>query len=360
MVQTLFKKKERKNMGAAMQEWGLDQANNIIGAGMGMLLGKYNDERQLKQQRKLQQLQMEGSREMTDYQFMKQMEMWRNTSYEAQMEQIKKAGLNPGLLYGMAGAGGQTTGAGGGMAPTGATATQAAGGEIGMGMQMGLLQAQKRVLETQADKNEAEATKTAGVDTAVATKTLEQMAEEIQNIQAKRTLMKIQARYEDVQANIAEATEQEAVDTIVAQMGKAQQEVMQAEIKTFTDRATQNTIVDTIRRQYIKLGLENALIRAQTTTEQGKPGVQKAEIKLMDSQMDKISADIVQNWEKLLIEGLDQNARERFINNAIGNADMPDSSKELIDNIKGVLQAIILKGVLNKGQVPVKGFQTGK
>ena len=44
-----------------------------------------------------------------------QLEMWEKTNYPAQVAQMRKAGLNPALMYGQAGAGGQL----GGTAPSG-------------------------------------------------------------------------------------------------------------------------------------------------------------------------------------------------------------------------------------------------
>ena len=38
-----------------------------------------------------------------------QMQMWEDTNYAAQVEQLKKAGLSIGLMYGKGGAGGATT-----------------------------------------------------------------------------------------------------------------------------------------------------------------------------------------------------------------------------------------------------------
>ena len=38
--------------------------------------------------------------------------MWKDTNYAAQVEEMKKAGLSVGLMYGKGGAGGATTGAG--------------------------------------------------------------------------------------------------------------------------------------------------------------------------------------------------------------------------------------------------------
>ena len=76
-----------------------DVAQQAIGGIFGIGLGAYNDNRQYNQQERLQNLQIKGSKELTDYQMMKQLQMWKDTNYGAQMEELRKAGLNPGLLY---------------------------------------------------------------------------------------------------------------------------------------------------------------------------------------------------------------------------------------------------------------------
>ena len=83
------------------------------------------------------------------------------------MDQMKKAGLNPGLMYGQGGGGGTTANVNSGSVTGGQAAGQS--GEIqammGMGLQREMLQAQKEVLASQADLNRAEAEKKRGVDT---------------------------------------------------------------------------------------------------------------------------------------------------------------------------------------------------
>lgn len=81
-------------------------ATSLIG--MGIAKGK--DKRQLTQQEKLQNLQIRGEKEMMDYGMQQQYDMWQKTNYKPQMEEMKKAGINPALMYGMGGGGGTTTG----------------------------------------------------------------------------------------------------------------------------------------------------------------------------------------------------------------------------------------------------------
>lgn len=95
---------------------------------------------------------------MTDYQYAKQLQMWKDTNYNAQKEQLKMAGLNPGLIYGMSGGGATTTGSGSGSvtganAPTGGREVQDI---IGMGIQSALLKAQKENIEANTAKTKAE------------------------------------------------------------------------------------------------------------------------------------------------------------------------------------------------------------
>ena len=145
-------------------------AEQATGGLLGMLFAKENDRRQLAQQEKLQNLSIKGSKEMTDYQKMKELEMWKATSYPAQMEMLKQAGLNPGLMYGMGGGGGQSTGGGG--ATVGMGHAPAGGGEI-MGMALGmrrnaaeleLVRAQTDAVRAEAEKKKEETKQLGGID----------------------------------------------------------------------------------------------------------------------------------------------------------------------------------------------------
>jgi len=137
---------------------------SIATQGMGMIFGKSQDKRQLKQQEKLQKLQMKGAKEMSEFEKDQQMDMWNKTNYGAQKKHMEDAGLNAGLMYGMGGGGGVTTGGGTGAMPSGGNAEAPSAG-VGMAMQLEMMKAQKEVLESQSDKNRADAEKTRGVDT---------------------------------------------------------------------------------------------------------------------------------------------------------------------------------------------------
>lgn len=150
-----------------ISQLGLQTAGQVIGAGMGMVLGDRNDKRQREQQEYLQKLQIMGNKEMTDYQMKKQLEMWEATNYPAQIKQLEKAGLNPGLIYGMGGAGGATTG--GSAAGVSGGSAQQNPGEIqqmmAMGMQIAQQAAQTELTKSQTEKTKVETEKIAGADT---------------------------------------------------------------------------------------------------------------------------------------------------------------------------------------------------
>ena len=106
-------------------------------------------------------------------------QMWDYTNYENQVKHLEAAGLNPALLYGQGGGGGATA-AGGAVGNGQGTAGQAPSGGspqaiksqliegTGMGIQLGLMEAQKNAIEAKAKKDTADAEKTSGVDTQLA------------------------------------------------------------------------------------------------------------------------------------------------------------------------------------------------
>ena len=107
---------------------------------------------------------------MYNYQMNKQLEMWENTNYSAQVEQLKKAGLNPALLYGKGGGMGATTGSAsaGNMQSHAGSDTDRMGitlQRVTQGMNMALLASQKANIDADTKVKEAQAVKTSGVDT---------------------------------------------------------------------------------------------------------------------------------------------------------------------------------------------------
>lgn len=135
-------------------------ATNAVNAGMGLVLGGIQDRRQLKQQQKLLDQQQKEDREQALFQQGLQYDMWKRTGPVGQMEQYKKAGLNPALMYGMGGGGGQSMGQ-----PTGNVNAEGAprGGGEAMGMmQIAAQQAQIELLKAQAENTKADTSQKLG------------------------------------------------------------------------------------------------------------------------------------------------------------------------------------------------------
>jgi len=202
---------------------GMQAASTAMGPLLGLALEGHNDRRQLKQQGKLQELQIAGQKEMGEFNLQQQMKLWEQTNYKAQMEQLRKAGLNPALLYGMSGGGGTTASANtgnvnGANAPSGGGETIAAGG---MGMQLGMILAQQKLIEAQTRQVEAETAKTSGVDTTEAESRIRQIAQTIKNAQAQKSVLDVEARLKAIEEMEAGLSHQDRMDFIRYNTGKA-------------------------------------------------------------------------------------------------------------------------------------------
>lgn len=171
---------------------------SLISGAIGMVGGAISDRRNYKNQLKLMERQQQYNKELGEINqgYAKEMaainqqyalqagkqshlynqEMWDYTNYENQVKHLEAAGLNPALLYGQGGGGGASTAGGAvgngqgtaGQAPSGGS-PQAIRSQIiegaGMGVQLGLMEAQKEALKAKAAKDNADAEKTAGADT---------------------------------------------------------------------------------------------------------------------------------------------------------------------------------------------------
>lgn len=108
---------------------------------------------------------------------------WDYTNTENQVQHLKNAGLNIGLMYGQSGAGGM--GASGGAHQ--ASPEQPQGNPVGMALQVQQIEQQRKMndaqialAEAQAEKTKAEKEKISGVDTQEALKRIEGIASQIE------------------------------------------------------------------------------------------------------------------------------------------------------------------------------------
>jgi len=135
--------------------------NSFINAAGGTILGLGTqgiaNQMQLSQAQALQDMQIEGQKQMGLFNYDQQMKMWKATNYGAQRAEMEKAGLNVGLMYGKGGAGGAIANANPGNV-SGQQASSQNNSIAGMGMmlQARQIEAQAKLAEAQARKIESE------------------------------------------------------------------------------------------------------------------------------------------------------------------------------------------------------------
>lgn len=157
-------------------------ANTFLGQLAGQIFGKQNDERQIEQQRKLNELALRDNKEMIAFsnkeQEAMQKRMFEMTNLPAQVQLAKEAGMSISSLYGGSGAGGSTLGGSGASASVGTSTADSGSTRTGMGLQiaqqLAMQQAQTENLRANTEKTKAEAANISGVDKDSKTETLKQ------------------------------------------------------------------------------------------------------------------------------------------------------------------------------------------
>ena len=244
-----------------IEQLGLQAAGSAIGAGIGALTAKANDRRQIAMQRQLMDMQIQGSRELTNYSYEKQYDLWRKTNYGGQIAEMKKAGLNPGLIYGMSGGGGVSTGSGasqvsGGQAPSG-------GGEImgglQMGLQLGMQQAQMELIKAQAEKTKAEKDKITGVDTHAVLQSIDLMAQQEENARWDWELKRIDWASKQADYYIKQGTIDKAIERFNAETDNLVAEARSKMVQAKVDEKTIDSKIETINANLALTKIEMAL-----------------------------------------------------------------------------------------------------
>lgn len=190
-----------------MKELGM-VIGSAAGSVFGSLMGNKMQQDQFGNQLTLMKKQHEYNEKSANAAQKRAYEMWQETNYPAQIEQMKKANLSPALMYGQAGAGGGTVSGAQGQGtsqPTDRSIEMKLKGQE-MGLQLANLASQIKLNESQANKNNAEANKTAGVDTELAKTSIENLISQTKNEKDRNVLIWADKRFKEAAADMQEAS----------------------------------------------------------------------------------------------------------------------------------------------------------
>lgn len=226
-----------------------------------------------------------------------QYQQWEKTNYPAQMEMLKKAGLNPALLYGMGGAGGATAGSQGGGTAQGGSAPQPQQLDIAGAVQVGLMEAQKENIKAQTDKTKTE-TENMGEGGVNRNETLAKIDNLIANTNNTKTIKELNELKLELD-NIYEGQRRAGENT-----------KLEAEGRKTTEEAYR---LDRTNEEYIN---QERLKTIGMITD----NIQKEEnVNLTRKQQWQIDEAIEQNWEKISLYDTEVNIKiAQTILNGIG------------------------------------------
>lgn len=263
-------------------------------------------------------------------------EYWDYTNAENQVNHLKKAGLNIGLMYGQSGAGGM--GATGGAHQ--ASPEQPQGNPVGMALQVQQIEQQRRMndaqialTEAQAEKTNAEKEKISGVDTQEALKRIEEAASRIE-------LNLKEGHYKEALADLTKA-EKEATNALTSlremQEGLTKAEVNKAfAIATYysekahteywakeNEKIQNEYLKDTYENRVDAVYYNNAVAIALAAKYKSDKEVNEEQVKHLEASIKELEALADKhNWDKETfrkqVEGMIERWEEQTFNERIG------------------------------------------
>jgi len=308
-------------VGGAALGIGSTLVNNTIGAGMGLLVAKQQDARQIEQQRKLNQIQIAGNKELAEYSNELQYDMWKKTGIVGQKEQLQKAGMNAGLLYGMSGAGGGTTGSANTGSVTGGSAPMGGGEMLALmnsKAQIDLMNAQIKKTNAEADNIEAD-TPNKGLAG--------------ENMKADLVNKKLQSEMQTIQNKIAGDSAENSIQIVQQSLLKMNAELEQQVRSNYINESTKETQINQIRGNYAQTLAQTRLAKANT-------GLSEEQTKKVAEEIRRIVTE--NSWIDIKEE--DQHARImaeiKGISNKIEMNDTPESMKTIMKVGEEILEAV--------------------
>lgn len=316
-------------------------AGQILGTGMGMLQGRLNDTRQLEMNRRLQAQQIIGAKDLANYNQHLALDTWEKTNYDAQRKQMEKAGLNVGLMYQQGGPGGTTSG--GNMQMPSSSTAPTGGGELGMGMQLGLnaLMQQAQIENIKANTQATQVDtkkKLTGTDgepgTAIGAAELEKIAADTANAKAKHAILQLDKELKDLEREILTGQKENAISLMESAARKA---FTEAGITEATAPATIEQVRTAVREQTLRIAAqEKGLIKTDADIASVKQGIAK-----MATEINNLVQGNQREWDKMTQKdkeiAIEQRIQEAMRENTDFNTSTPQQLKQWTDLIMSIL-----------------------
>lgn len=323
---------------------GMQAATDLTQGVLGIVAGGVQDKRQIKQQQKLTDMQLTANKNMSEFNYGQQMKLWEATNYGPQMEQLKKAGLNPGLIYAQGGPGG-TTQAAQGQGVTGGHAPGGTGMEIFQMMQMKnqqeLIKAQTENLRADANLKNVDANKTAGVDTELGHTQISSLKQGIQNAKAQQALTEIETSLKKIEEGYKDQREGYTNEILAQQIDNMAQQWVKIKYENDITKETWQSAVKQIHQEAINTVITGELM---------KSGIQKnaAEIKKISQEI--ISLDYHSQMEQFYGETSNYQLSQKDKELMIKDAEQKIQQKLIETQIPLQTTDRILRGVETVGQ----------
>ena len=334
---------------------GISAANNAIGGAMSAKDAKRQHQYDLEKMATQHGYNIESQK--LGQQFNK--EMWDYTNYENQKKHLEAAGLNPALLYGMSGGGGATAAGAQGMG-----AGIASGHEMGikqqgrgMGLQAAAIASQIDLNNSQAEKNRAEAEKTAGVDTDIQNANIEYIIAQTSNEKVKKGLIYANTRLLDAQ----EELQRTSVDYTKQKTDEIRWNIKLIEKEV--DRLAKEINGLDLDNEYKKETLKNRITQTSIAIQQAIADIalKGSQGRLNDAEAKAIPEKILQMWSEIGIkqEGVDisRGQLESYAQDIANRLHLGEKGldiqeqKLLIDCITGLLNIAVQGGLTPMGKI---------
>lgn len=335
---------------------------SIFGAGLNAVMSSGTANEQWGNQLRLMDIQNRYNEQMAKNNQQRNKDLWDYTNYENQKQHIKNAGLNPALMYGMGGGGGVSANGAQGQGVTQPTDRSVEMGlkQQGLGLQLASIASQIDLNKSQAEKNEVEANKIAGVDTRAQEAIIDNLIAQTSNEKVKKGLILGQIRVadaeEELKRNMADWTKDKADET--RWNIKSLQKGIDKLVEEINGMKLDNELKEKTIDNKVK---ESALTLQNLMTEILLKGSQK---KINEEQAKAIPQQILQGWEDLVKKGkaliIQREQMEAYVQDVFNRYDLGEKGLDIEEQklVKDIVLGML--EIASKGAGAALGAKVGK